>query len=221
MTTSGPTQTFMRRRYTTMARFYDLLSAEGPVYRAGRLLGIPRLRLGPGSHVVDIGCGTGLNLPLLRDAVGPEGHVTGLDASGDMLRVARDKVGPGGGVTLVEMDATLLADPGARGPVAGPPADGILFTYSLSLMTPWELAWTGALALAGPGARVVVVDMAPPTGKARVLAPLARLACAAGGSDIEASPWTALARDCVDVSSESARGGHIQVWSGTWPGRPS
>ncbi|MEO7784831.1 MAG: hypothetical protein ABIR97_09695 [Terracoccus sp.] len=38
---------------------------------------------------------------------------------------------------------------------------------------------------------------------------------------LEASPWTALERDCVDVSSESARGGHIQVRAGTWPGPPA
>jgi len=61
------------RRYHHGARFYDLLSGERPVCRAGRLRAIELLRLGPGDRVLDIGCRTGLNIPLLRDRVGRDG----------------------------------------------------------------------------------------------------------------------------------------------------
>ena len=47
----------------------------------------------------------------------------------------------------------------------------------------WEQAWAGALAAVRPGGRAAVVDLAVPTGPVRVLAPLARVACALGGSD--------------------------------------
>lgn len=47
----------------------------------------------------------------------------------------------------------------------------------------------GAVGLARPGARIAVVDMAVSTGPARVLEPLARLACRLGGADIAAHPW--------------------------------
>ncbi len=41
-------------KYSRFAPFYDLLSAEFPVYRAGRLLGICALELEPGHQVLDL-----------------------------------------------------------------------------------------------------------------------------------------------------------------------
>ena len=103
-----------------------------------------------------------------------------------------------------------------RVPQRGPEgADAVLFTYSLSVMTNWPEAWRAATAAARPGARVAVVDMRTPTGPATALAPLARLACILGGSDITAHPWTALERDCTDVQAWRLQGGHIQVRAGT------
>ena len=211
----------MPQKYTTVAPFYDLLSGEWPVYGAGREAGIPRLGLGAGDLVVDVGCGTGLNFPLLRRAVTDEGRVVGIDASAPMLATARRRLrGDGANVELVAHDATdldVLRESGR--PFDARRADAVLFTYALSLMHPWRAAWSGALSLARPGARVVVVDMARPVGAARLLEPLALLATHVGGADIDAHPWTALEQQCVDVSNESLRGGHVQVWAGTWPGR--
>ena len=48
-----------------------------------------RLDLKPGDHVLEIGCGTGRNLPYLRDAVGPQGRVYGVDISAGMLERAQ------------------------------------------------------------------------------------------------------------------------------------
>ena len=214
----------MHERYAAIAPLYDVLSLEWPVYRAGRVAGIPLLGLSAGDVVVDVGCGTGLNFPLLREAVGPRGHVVGVDASKDMLRTARGKLGspPPPNVHLVQHDARQLGSLAGvllEPPIAAErPVDAILFTYALSLVTPWRQAWTAATALARPGTRIVVVDMAEPTGRGRVLAPLARLACWLGGADIAAHPWSALARECDDVTHLSARAGHLQIWAGTWPG---
>ena len=217
----------MPERYTAIAPLYDVLSFEWPVYRAGRVAGVPLLGLSAGDVVVDVGCGTGLNFPLLREAVGPRGHVVGVDASNDMLRTARRKLGspPPPNVHLMQHDARQLGS--LANVLREPPfaversVDAILFTYSLSLVHPWQQAWTAATALARPGTRMVVVDMAEPTGRGRLLAPLARLACRLGGADIAAHPWSALARECDDVTHLSARAGHLQIWAGTWPGPPT
>jgi demethylmenaquinone methyltransferase/2-methoxy-6-polyprenyl-1,4-benzoquinol methylase len=194
------------------------MSFEWPVYRAGRVAGVRALRLARGSTVVDLGCGTGLTLPWLREAVGDRGRAVGVDASAQMLRQADRRIRAAGwrNVELRQRDATrrLAVRPGdALGAPAS--ADAAVFVYSLSLMTPWQRAWDEAVRLVRPGGRIAVVDMAAPTGGSRTLAPLARLACLVGGADIDAHPWTAVEHGLVDVTAVSLRGGHIQVRAGT------
>ncbi len=198
-------------RYTVSARFYDVLSLEWPVYRPGRITAIGALGLSPGMRVLDLGCGTGLNVPLIQDVVGATGAVIGVDSSQQMLAQARRRARRHGwrNVELLEADMTAV---GRLGEV-----DAMIATYSLSVIPGWHRAWHKAFAATCSGGRMAVVDMQLPEGAARVAGPLARLACAAGGSDIYAHPWTALERDCNDVSEVSLRGGHVQVRVGTKP----
>lgn len=201
-------------KYTRFAPLYDVLSAE-PVYRAGRRAGVPLLRLGPGDQVLDVGCGTGLNFSLLRAAVGPSGRIVGVDRSPQMLEQAerRARRRGWGNVRLVRADATAL-DPDALDAPAGG-FDAVLFTYALSLMGSPERAWLAATSVVRPGGRATVVDMQLPEGVARLFSPLARLACALGGADIGARPWTLVETGTVDIDRRSVRGGHIQVRAGT------
>jgi len=213
----------MRRpqRYTSFAPAYDVLSGERLVYQTGRVTAISALQLRPGALVLDIGCGTGLNFPLLRAAIGATGRIAGVDSSAHMLAQARSRAERRGwmNIELKKADATTLTPGWLDGRLSSERgsdvAEAVLFTYSLSVMTNWPEAWRAATAAAQPGARVAVVDLRTPTGPATVLTPLARLACALGGSDITAHPWTALERDCTDVQGWSLRGGHIQVRAGT------
>ena len=48
------------------------------------------LQLPQGSRGLDAGCGIGLQAPLLAEAVGPAGHITGLDLSPELLVHARE-----------------------------------------------------------------------------------------------------------------------------------
>ena len=203
-------------RYTHSASWYDAMSAE-PIYRVGRERAIPALHLREGSRVLDIGCGTGLNFPLLVAAVGPRGQVIGVDRSREMLEVARRKTIhlPPGNVALVTADAEHLDHVAIGLDARCSPFDAVLFTYSLSLMGNWEQAWLRATSLVRPGGRAGIVDMESPHGWARLLDPAAHLACLLGGADINARPWTLLERAAADLQSWSLRGGHVQVRVGT------
>ncbi|CAN5270979.1 hypothetical protein BH11ACT7_BH11ACT7_05280 [soil metagenome] len=206
----------MRRtaRYRTSARFYDLISAEWPVYRAGRLAAIDLLGLRPGHHVLDIGCGTGLNFPLVQERIGPSGSITAVDSSPQMLRQANRRASSAGwtNVRLVEADATT-GDVTAL--AAGDGFDAALSTYALSLMPDWPQAVSTMVAVTRPGGLVAVVDMQRPVGRACLWSPLAQLACLLGGSDIDAHPWVPMDSALVDVRRRSLRGGHIQVRVGS------
>ncbi len=49
-------------------------------------------RLTPGAHVLDVGSGTGASVAQAAQAVGPQGHVTGVDISDTMLDLARSRL---------------------------------------------------------------------------------------------------------------------------------
>jgi SAM-dependent methyltransferase len=75
----------------------------------------------PGDIVLDVGCGTGLCIPLLHDKVGPNGTIVGIDASEQMLQVAADRV-----TTRGWDNVRLLGAPVDRAPIDGL-ADAALF----------------------------------------------------------------------------------------------
>ncbi|MEO6886086.1 MAG: methyltransferase domain-containing protein, partial [Jatrophihabitantaceae bacterium] len=194
-------------RYTLGARLYDVLSLERPVYRTGRLAGIKSLRLRPGDRVLDLGCGTGLNFPVLAAAVGPSGTIVGVDLSGQMLARAHARVQRHGwaNVCLVQADAGTCDLSALFG---GEPYDAVLATFSLSIIGDGPAAWRSALAATRPGGRIAVVDLALPVGRWSVLAPLARFACFTGGVDLHRRPWRWVTRDLGEVEQRSLRGGH-------------
>ena len=63
----------------------------------------------PGERVLDIGCGTGATAIPFAEAVGPGGHVTGVDISEPMLEQCRKNVATAGAgnITLVKADAQV------------------------------------------------------------------------------------------------------------------
>lgn len=208
-------------RYRFSARFYDLVSAERPVYRAGRRAAIDLLGLRPGHRVLDIGCGTGLNFPELQRRIGPTGSLTGVDASPQMLGQAQRRVDSAGwrNALLVVADAAALDATALWAPSPGPARgfDAVISTYALSLMPHWPEVISLMIAATRPGGRVAVVDMQKPVGAAAVWTPVAKLACLLGGSDIEAQPWTVIESSLTNVDAVSLRGGHIQVRVGSVP----
>ena len=75
----------IRRGYDAWARAYDWFARATASVGGVRAACVDALDLSPGDTVVEFGCGPGVNLPALRDAVGPNGRVVGVDVSPRML----------------------------------------------------------------------------------------------------------------------------------------
>ena len=129
---------------------------------------VAELDLGPGDDVVDIGCGRGANFELLREAVGPEGSVLGVDYSPGMLAAAADRIAEHGweNVETLRADATAL-------PVDAERFDGALATTAVSAMPDVRAAVECVHDALVPGASFAVYDIRlAPSGAARLLNPL-------------------------------------------------
>jgi ubiquinone/menaquinone biosynthesis C-methylase UbiE len=100
---SGPDRDRALELYRAAAPGYDR-AVSGFLVERYRRRAIDRLWLAPGDSVLDVACGTGVNLPLLAERVGAAGRVVGVDLSPDMLAVAAERVRHMGcdNVTLLE-----------------------------------------------------------------------------------------------------------------------
>jgi SAM-dependent methyltransferase len=129
--------------YGRWAGPYDALARYAPVVGRLRARLADRLALSPGDTVVDMGCGTGANLPYLRERVGPSGTVVGVDVTRPMLARARrlvDRRG-WGNVHVVQGDAT-------RPPVEGP-VDAVVGTFVVGMFDDPTAVVDGWCDLAG------------------------------------------------------------------------
>jgi SAM-dependent methyltransferase len=90
--------------YGGHARSYDRRTGAFQGYRRAVIEALP---VRPGQVVLDVGSGTGLCCGLLRDKVGPQGGVVGIEESPEMAAVARERIAGEGwrNVTVVQSPA--------------------------------------------------------------------------------------------------------------------
>jgi phosphatidylethanolamine/phosphatidyl-N-methylethanolamine N-methyltransferase len=98
---------FVEKVYEKLANVYDL--TFGPTLHPGRLQAIQRMRIAPGSNVLEVGVGTGINASLYP----ADCDVVGIDFSPSMLEKARERVQRKGirNMRLFQMDAADLQFP--------------------------------------------------------------------------------------------------------------
>src|SRR5260370_17223615 len=87
-------------------------------------------QIAPGERVLDVGCGPGATTLPYAAAVGPTGHVTGIDISEPMLAVARTRVAEQGlkNVTLGLADPRGQPLPPGSSDLVTPPFPLLLFS---------------------------------------------------------------------------------------------
>jgi ubiquinone/menaquinone biosynthesis C-methylase UbiE len=70
------------------AEEYDRLREQARMWEPGTVALLDRVGLGAGARCLDVGCGPGEVMWLMAERVGPEGHVTGVDADAALGRHA-------------------------------------------------------------------------------------------------------------------------------------
>lgn len=213
-----------RSLYGRWVGLYDRL-ATAPGVRAWRARTVDALALSPGETVVEMGVGTGANLQLLRERVGPRGRVIGVDVTRGVLDRAAGHVGEAdwSNVHLVRGDAT-------RSAVAGQ-ADAVLATFVVGMLEEPGEAVADWLDLLRPGGRLALLNAAP--SPRRSLAPLnlafrgfVRLASPGGAGsrpaadvleDRVVAATDALAAGATDHERELLAGGFVRLRWGRVP----
>lgn len=176
-------------RYDRLARWYRLGEAAIGLPPGLRRKAVGRLDLRGGETILEVGCGTGRNLPLLCEAVGDDGRVVGVDASGGMLERAQHLVARRGlqNVRLMLGDATEVA--------LEDRVDAVLFSLSYSVLPDRQGVVSRVWEALRPGGRLVVMDAGLPTSRlGRLLTPLGEALATVFPGDPYSRPWEDLAQ---------------------------
>lgn len=185
--------------YTRWADLYDLIARRTPGIAGVRARAVDSLDLDEGDTVVEMGCGTGANLAFLRERVGPEGAVVGVDFSAGVLDCAATHVAREGwdNVHLVRGDAT-------RPPIPG--ADAILGTFVVGMFEEPAAAVGRWCEVVGTGGRVALLNAAR---SRRWYGPLVNLPFR--GFVFASTPGRGRLADPTRVLDERVEAGHAEL----------
>ena len=148
---TSPGSTAAQEFYGRWAGLYDLLARRTPGIAGLRRRAAAACRLEAGDTVVEMGCGTGANFPYIRDAVGPEGAVFGIDLVPEMLGEARRRIRKRGWENVHV----------ARGDATQPPigeVDAVVSTFLVGMLADPASAVRNWIDHVEPGGRVAIMN---------------------------------------------------------------
>ena len=218
----------MKGDFTTREEIYDVYQKRARIYELAvyscyllgfpighyRRLAVEALAPRPGDTIVEIGCGTGMNFPLLQAKVGPKGKIIGVDISEAMLKRAEKRINDAGwnNVDLVLSSAADYPFPDG--------VDGVIATGVLTYEPDYDsVIERGTRALA-PGRRWVVFDYKMPSGWFRHLVPVFVWIFRSFGISkalFERTPWQSIKRYLRNTKIEEFYFGLIFIASGEAP----
>jgi demethylmenaquinone methyltransferase/2-methoxy-6-polyprenyl-1,4-benzoquinol methylase len=147
----------LRDMFGGIADRYDLINSliSFRMHRRWRKFSVSKLQLKPGDSALDLCCGTGDFIVPLRNAVGSQGKVVGVDYCEPMLDVAAKKVGKKG---LAIGDACAM-------PFADKSFNGITVGWGLRNLDDIETGLRESVRVLKFGGGLVSLDMAMPTNR--------------------------------------------------------
>ena len=110
--------------------------------------------LEPGERVLDLGCGAGTDSLVVAQMVGPEGHVTGIDMTPEMLAKARASAAEMGAenVEFVEGEAESLPFPDES-------FDVVISNGVIDLIPDKAAVFSELYRVLVPGGRIQIADV--------------------------------------------------------------
>jgi S-adenosylmethionine-diacylgycerolhomoserine-N-methlytransferase len=145
--TGGSHAANLQTFYAPQAERYDAFRAR---LLHGRKELITQLKLQAGSHVVELGCGTGSSLQIMGDSARQLGRFDLVDLCPALLAVAEQRAKNYPAAQVIEADATSW-----RPTVT---VDVVFMSYSLTMMPHWPAVVANAKAMLKPGGRFGIVD---------------------------------------------------------------
>lgn len=138
---------FVERVYQNIATVYDY--TYGPTLHPGRLEAIKKMAIRTGHSVLEVGVGTGINLPLYPRTC----RVTGIDLSSKMLEKAQERIDSKelGHCEVVEMDASAMC-------YADDSFDVVYAPYVISVVPDPVKVAREMYRVCRPGGRVVILN---------------------------------------------------------------
>lgn len=202
---------FIRRRYNRLASIYPVFEVLFVLPRGIRARAVARLGLLAGDKVLEVGCGTGRNLEHLLGAVGPAGHVYGVDYSDGMLAKAKAvcDLNQWRNVTLLQEDAAQMILPEQ--------VDGVLFSLSYAVMPEPRKVFAQAWKYLRPSKHAVIMDAKLVPG---IVGKLSRgwitlVSKATVLGDLDVRPWEDLKEFTPEVEMEEVNFGTYYICCGT------
>ena len=197
--------------YDFSVKLYRLLGLRIEAYRSHV---VNLLNLQRGDCVVELGCGTGLNFPLLIEKIGSEGRLIGVDITPGMLAEARERIERSGwkNVELVQSDIAEYNFPEG--------VNGVLSMGVFGYVPEYDRVIEKASHALFPEGRLVIFDLKEPEHWPLWLFKLFIRLCRPFGvtlNYVRSKSWKSVEHFFQETSLEERYGGLIYISSGTAP----
>lgn len=217
-TTRGQVEAAYRQlapRYDFAARILDVL---GLGYDRLRCAAVDALDLKEGDTVLEIGCGTGANFPILEERVGPSGRIIGIDLTREMLDEAEKRIEVEGWKNI-----ELVRCPASEYPFADQSVDAVLSTFALTLEPNYDAVINSVARALRPSGIFATADLKLTRGWRLVFLPFLLVLVRPFAVSLKLAnrhPWESMTQHLKNMQMTEYLGGYLYVASAARPAQP-